>query len=141
MYPYSLIEITNLKGETVTLKPQNFNFSISKELRLRLKSCISTAPKTAIYPENYLNSTNILNFEDFTCGIVDNNLSDIPIVDDYTASEPEIERTGRINRILFFLLSVRISCFADKRNNRAAVYHDPMHISQHNIMLSNCYQA
>lgn len=94
MYPYSLIEITNLKGETVTLKPQNFNFSISKELRLRLKSCISTAPKTAIYPENYLNSTNIIDFEDFTCGIVDNNLSDIPIIDDYTASYMQANRNS-----------------------------------------------
>ena len=55
MYPYSLIEITNLKGESVTLKPQNFNFSIDKELRLRLMSSVSTTPKTAIFPENYLN--------------------------------------------------------------------------------------
>lgn len=94
MYPYSLIEITNLKGETVTLKPQNFNFGIGKELRLRLKSCISTAPKTAIFPENYLNSTNIFGFEDFTCGIVDNNLSDIPIIDDYTASYMQANRNS-----------------------------------------------
>lgn len=91
MYPYSLLEITNLKGETVTLKPQNFNFNIDKELRLRLKSCISTSPKTAIFPENYLNSTNVSDqydndFENFPCGIVDNNVSDIPIIDDYTAS-------------------------------------------------------
>lgn len=99
MYPYSLLEITNLKGETVTLKPQNFNFSIDKELRLRLKSCISTTPKTAIYPENYLNSTNVSDqydkdFEDFTCGIVDNNLSDIPIIDDYTASYMQANRNS-----------------------------------------------
>lgn len=94
MYPYSLLEITNLKGETVTLKPQNFNLNISKELRLRLKSCVSTSPKTAIFPENYLNSTNILGFEDFTCGIIDNNLSDIPIVDDYTASYMQANRNS-----------------------------------------------
>ena len=94
MYPYSLLEITNLKGDTVTLKPQNFNLNISKELRLRLKSCVSTSPKTAIFPENYLNSTNIFGFEDFTCGIVDNNLSDIPIVDDYTASYMQANRNS-----------------------------------------------
>lgn len=94
MYPYSLIEVTNLKGETVTLKPQNFNLNVDKELRLRLKSSISTQPKTAIFPENYLNSTNILDFEDFTCGIVDNNLSDIPIVDDYTASYMQSNRNS-----------------------------------------------
>lgn len=99
MYPYSLLEITNLKGETVTLKPQNFNFSIDKELRLRLKSSVSTTPKTAIFPENYLNSTNVSdqyddNFEDFTCGIVDNNLSDIPIIDDYTASYMQANRNS-----------------------------------------------
>lgn len=94
MYPYSLIEVTNLKGESVTLKPQNFNFNIDKELRLRLMSSVSTAPKTAIFPENYLNSTNILGFTDFTCGIIDNNLSDIPIVDDYTASYMQANRNS-----------------------------------------------
>ena len=99
MYPYSLLEITNLKGETVTLKPQNFNLNVSKELRLRLKSCISTSPKTAIFPENYLNSTNVLDqhddtFEDFACGIVDNNVSDIPIIDDYTASYMQANRNS-----------------------------------------------
>lgn len=99
MYPYSLLEITNLKGETVTLKPQNFNLSVSKELRLRLKSCISTSPKTAIFPENYLNSTNVIDqyddtFENFTCGIVDNNISDIPIIDDYTASYMQANRNS-----------------------------------------------
>lgn len=94
MYPYSLIEITNLKGESVTLKPQNFNFSIDKELRLRLMSSVSTTPKTAIFPENYLNSTNILGFDDFTCGIIDNNLSDIPIIDDYTASYMQANRNS-----------------------------------------------
>ena len=94
MYPYSLIEITNLKGESVTLKPQNFNLGLTKELRLRLMSSVSTTPKTAIFPENYLNSTNILGFTDFTCGIIDNNLSDIPIVDDYTASYMQANRNS-----------------------------------------------
>ena len=94
MYPYSLIEVTNLKGETVTLKPQNFNLDIDKELRLRLMSSVSTTPKTAIFPENYLNSTNIYGFEDFTCGIVDVNLSDIPIIDDYTASYMQANRNS-----------------------------------------------
>lgn len=94
MYPYSLIEVTNLKGETVTLKPQNFNLDIDNELRLRLMSSVSTSPKTAIFPENYLNSTNIYGFTDFTCGIIDNNLSDIPIVDDYTASYMQANRNS-----------------------------------------------
>lgn len=94
MYPYSLIELTNLKGESVTLKPQNFNLSLSTELRLRLMSSVSTQPKTAIFPENYLNSTNIFGFTNFTCGIIDNNLSDIPIVDDYTASYMQANRNS-----------------------------------------------
>jgi hypothetical protein len=94
MYPYSLIELTNLKGESVTLKPQNFNLGLTTELRLRLMSSVSTQPKTAIFPENYLNSTNIYGFTDFTCGIIDNNLSDIPIVDDYTASYMQANRNS-----------------------------------------------
>lgn len=95
-YPYSLIEITNLKGETTTLKMSNFTPTISdkNKLILNIMSSISTSPKTAIYPSYYLNSTNIPYFDDFTCGIIDNTICDIPIIDDYTASYLQANRNS-----------------------------------------------
>ena len=93
MYPYSLIEITNFKGETFTLKMENMSkvLGFENSLDLVILSSLGISPKTAIIPRNYLNNTNfidnntdIINTLDY--GIIDNDVSDIPIVDDYTAS-------------------------------------------------------
>lgn len=90
MYPYTLIELTDMQGNTVTLKPQNFD---SKALSFDIMSCISTQPKTAIYPHDYLGNTTG-NVKDFTNGIVNNNICDVPIVDDYTASYMQANRNS-----------------------------------------------
>lgn len=82
MYPYTVIELTDMKGNTTTLKPQNFD---SNSLVFQTRASISTQPKTAIYPVNYLGNTSG-SVTDFTCGIIDNTICDVPIVDDYTAS-------------------------------------------------------
>lgn len=93
MYPYSLIEITNFKGETFTLKMENMSkvLGFENSLDLVILSSLGISPKTAIIPRNYLNNTNfidnntdIINTLDY--GIIDNDVSDIPIIDDYTAS-------------------------------------------------------
>ena len=93
MYPYSLIEITNFKGETFTLKMENISkvLGFENNLDLVILSSLGISPKTAIIPRNYLNNTNfidnntdIINTLDY--GIIDNDVSDIPIIDDYTAS-------------------------------------------------------
>lgn len=93
MYPYSLIEITNFKGETFTLKMENMTqiFTSGNKLDLLILSSLGVSPKTAIIPKFYLGNTNfaddnldIINSLDY--GIIDNDVSDIPIVDDYTAS-------------------------------------------------------
>ena len=90
MYPYTLIELTDLRGNTVTLKPQNFD---SKVLSFGIRSCVSTQPKTAIYPLNYAGNT-AGGVVDFTNGIVNNNICDIPIVDSYTASYMQSNRNS-----------------------------------------------
>lgn len=90
MYPYTLIELTDMQGNTVTLKPQNFN---SKRLRFDIMACISSQPKTAIYPYGYLGNTTG-DVKDFTCGIINNNICDVPIVDDYTASYMQANRNS-----------------------------------------------
>lgn len=93
MYPYSLIEITNFKGETFTLKMENMSKVIGFENKLDLVilSSLGISPKTAIIPRNYLNNTifadnNMDTINSLDYGIIDNDVSDIPIVDDYTAS-------------------------------------------------------
>ena len=90
MYPYTLIELTDMQGNTATLKPQNFD---SKALSFDIMSCISTQPKTAIYPHGYLGNTTG-SVVDFTDGIINNNICDIPIVDDYTASYMQANRNS-----------------------------------------------
>lgn len=90
MYPYTVIELTDMKGNTITLKPQNFD---SNSLVIQTRGSISTQPKTAIYPVNYLGNTTG-NVTDFTCGIIDNTICDVPIVDDYTASYMQANRNS-----------------------------------------------
>lgn len=90
MYPYTVIELTDMKGNTVTLKPQNFD---SKSLVFQTRGSISTQPKTAIYPVNYLGNTSG-GVVDFTGGIIDNTICDVPIVDDYTASYMQANRNS-----------------------------------------------
>lgn len=93
MYPYSLIEITNFKGETFTLKMENMSkvAGFENKLDLVILSSLGISPKTAIIPRNYLNNTifadnNMDTINSLDYGIIDNDVSDIPIVDDYTAS-------------------------------------------------------
>lgn len=90
MYPYTLIELTDMQGNTTTLKPQNFD---NKSLSFDIMSCISTQPKTAIYPHGYLGNTTG-SVIDFTNGIINNNICDVPIVDDYTASYMQANRNS-----------------------------------------------
>lgn len=90
MYPYTLIELTDMQGNTATLKPQNFD---SKSLSFDIMGCISSQPKTAIYPHDYLGNTTG-SVKDFTGGIINNNICDIPIVDDYTASYMQANRNS-----------------------------------------------
>ena len=90
MYPYTVIELTDMQGNTATLKPQNFD---SKQLSFDVMACISAQPKTAIYPHGYLGNTSG-NVIDFTNGIINNNICDIPIVDDYTASYMQANRNS-----------------------------------------------
>jgi hypothetical protein len=90
MYPYTIIELTDMKGNTVTLKPQNFD---SNSLVFQTRGSISTQPKTAIYPVNYLGNTSG-GVVDFTGGIIDNTICDVPIVDDYTASYMQANRNS-----------------------------------------------
>lgn len=114
MYPYTLIELTDMQGNTATLKPQNFD---SKNLSFDIMSCISAQPKTAIYPRDYLGNTSG-NVVDFTGGIINNNICDIPIVDDYTASYMQANRNSIATTNKYALDNAKRGVYQNNENNR-----------------------
>lgn len=114
MYPYTVIELTDMKGNTATLKPQNFS---TKRLSFDIRGCISSQPKTAIYPRSYLGSTSG-NVVDFTCGIINDNICDIPIVDDYTASYMQANRNSIATRNTYAMDNALRSVQQNNANNR-----------------------
>ena len=114
MYPYTLIELTDMQGNTATLKPQNFD---SKNLSFDVMSCISAQPKTAIYPRGYLGNTSG-NVVDFTGGIINNNICDIPIVDDYTASYMQANRNSIATTNKYALDNAKRGVYQNNENNR-----------------------
>ena len=114
MYPYTLIELTDMQGNTTTLKPQNFD---DKELTFNIRGCISSQPKTAIYPKKYLGNTTG-NVVDFTNGIVNNNICDIPIIDDYTASYMQANRNSIATTNKYSLDNALRGVYQNNVNNR-----------------------
>ena len=114
MYPYTLIELPDMKGNTATLKPQNFD---SKQLSFDVMSSISTQPKTAIYPHGYLGNTTG-SIKDFTGGIINNNICDVPIVDDYTASYMQANRNSIATTNKYTMDNAGRGVYQNKENNR-----------------------
>lgn len=114
MYPYTVIELTDMQGNTATLKPQNFD---GKQLRFDIRSCISAQPKTAIFPHNYLGNTSG-NVIDFTSGIINNNICDVPIVDDYTASYMQANRNSIATTNRYAMDNALRGVYQNNANNR-----------------------
>lgn len=93
MYPYSICEISDMSGNTFTMKMENLTrVDNTKALDLGIMTCIGFVPKTAIYPMYYLNNTNFLDGAILDYGIINTETSDIPIVDDYTATYMQSNR-------------------------------------------------
>ena len=122
MYPYSIIEITNQKGEVFTLKMENLDvpsgLGNKRSLTLKILSSIGVSPKTAIIPMYYLNNTNIYNYTDLSYGIIDNDVSDIPIVDDYTASYIQANRNTISTTNKYALDNAKRGVSQNNANNR-----------------------
>ena len=114
MYPYTVIELTDMQGNTVTLKPQNFD---DKELTFNIRGCISTQPKTAIYPKKYLGNTSG-SVIDFTTGIINDNICDVPIVDDYTASYMQANKNSIATRNTYAMDNALRGVYQNNANNR-----------------------
>ena len=77
-YPYTLIEMTDLKGHSFVLKPEYIN---GKNLTIGFQSMISSSPKIAFIPKNY-NTDGYL----IENGFIDTDTNDIPVINDATAS-------------------------------------------------------
>lgn len=114
MYPYTVIELTDMQGNTATLKPQNFD---SKQLRFDIRACISAQPKTAIFPHGYLGNTTG-NVTDFTSGIINNNICDVPVVDDYTASYMQANRNSIATTNKYAMDNALRGVYQNTKNNR-----------------------
>ena len=84
MYPYTIVEIADQKGNTFTLKPENIARNNLPKFEIEMSSSIGTEPKVAYIVKNYLGNTR--DFKELSQGIINNDLSAIPILDDYTAS-------------------------------------------------------
>lgn len=84
MYPYTIVEIADQKGNTFTLKPENIARNNLPKFEIEISSSIGTEPKVAYIVKNYLGNTR--DFKELSQGIINNDLSAIPILDDYTAS-------------------------------------------------------
>ena len=84
MYPYTIVEISDQKGNTFTLKPENIARNNLPKFEIEMSSSIGTEPKCAYIIKNYLGNTR--DFKELSQGIINNDLSAIPILDDYTAS-------------------------------------------------------
>lgn len=84
MYPYTIVEISDQKGNTFTLKPENIERNNLPKFEIEMSSSIGTEPKCAYIIKNYLGNTR--DFKELSQGIINNDLSAIPILDDYTAS-------------------------------------------------------
>ena len=84
MYPYTIVEIADQKGNTFTLKPENIARNDLPKFEIEMSSSIGTEPKCAYIIKNYLGNTR--DFKELSQGIINNDLSAIPILDDYTAS-------------------------------------------------------
>lgn len=84
MYPYTIVEISDQKGNTFTLKPENIARNNLPKFEIEMSSSIGTEPKVAYIVKNYLGNTR--DFKELSQGIINNDLSAIPILDDYTAS-------------------------------------------------------
>lgn len=77
MYPYSYTKITDMQGNEFDVKNEYIN---SQSLQLVIKGSVAPQVKTAYEIVGYKNNTNLLS------GIINNNVSSMAIIDDYTAA-------------------------------------------------------
>lgn len=79
-YPYSFIKITNQKGGEMIVRPEYIN---GNSFTLRVIGCVGMNPKTASFVVDYLDASE---FNNLQLALIDDNVSDVPVLNDYMAS-------------------------------------------------------
>jgi hypothetical protein len=77
MYPYSYTKVTDMRGNEFDIKNEYIN---GQNLKFSVRGSIAPQVKTAYEVVNYKKKTNLLG------GIINNNVSSMAIIDDYTAA-------------------------------------------------------
>lgn len=77
MYPYSYTKVTDMRGNEFDIKNEYID---GQNLQFSIRGSIAPQSKSAYEVKNYKGHTNLLS------GIINNNVSSMPIVDDYTAA-------------------------------------------------------
>lgn len=87
MYPYSLLEITDFKGNMATLKPEYIE---SSSLEVSVYGSMGYSNKVAYIPKNYLTNNNeseaVNTMASIGHGLIDNNPNDIAVITDMLAA-------------------------------------------------------
>lgn len=77
MYPYSYTKVTDMRGNEFDIKNEHIT---GQDLKFSVRGSIAPQCKTAYEVVNYKDQTNLLD------GIINNNVSSMAIIDDYTAA-------------------------------------------------------
>lgn len=77
MYPYSYTKVTDMRGNEFDIKNEHIT---GQNLQFSVRGSIAPQCKTAYEVVNYKDKTNLLD------GIINNNVSSMAIIDDYTAA-------------------------------------------------------
>ena len=77
MYPYSYTKVTDMQGNEFDIKNE---YITGQDLNFSVRGSIAPQVKTAYEVVNYKGKTNLLG------GIINNNVSSMAIIDDYTAA-------------------------------------------------------
>lgn len=77
MYPYSYTKVTDMRGNEFDIKNEYID---GQNLKFSVRGSIAPQVKTAYEVVNYKKKTNLLG------GIINNNVSSMAIIDDYTAA-------------------------------------------------------
>src|SRR5690625_210297 len=99
MYPYTVFNLVDFKGNTIELKPE---YSNGNTIQLKVKGSLGTFNKTAYHVDNYLtrgiSSTNrdIVGIEH---AIINNSPNDLPVVNDFLSAFLQGNRNSLMTQI------------------------------------------
>lgn len=83
MYPYSYVQMTDLQGNSFTIKNEYVN---GNSLTLAIRSSLDISNKVAYTIQNYLNNSQLANELYLDNGIINSQPNRLTIVDDYMAA-------------------------------------------------------